>query len=166
MPSVSYFLSLLLDPRGRTSRTGLLITGGVVLLLESGLSLSHGATSFETFSMAWVIKAAALWIGVVGVIKRLHDANFGATWILAGMAGLCMWSAIIAFGILLMFGGAALEPGSFGYVIIFAIIMLPAIGVTLWLHLTPGDPYTNRYGAVPQIQGLGAKVSADTKHIA
>jgi uncharacterized membrane protein YhaH (DUF805 family) len=97
----------------------------------------------------WPMKALALWVGTIGLIKRLHDVGRSAWWVLAGMAGLCIWCAVVAVVIGLMFGASALVPGSIGYIVLLGLIMLPAIGVTFWLHLEPGDPFPNRFGQPP-----------------
>jgi uncharacterized membrane protein YhaH (DUF805 family) len=107
------------------------------------------------------MKALALWVGTIGLIKRLHDVGRSAWWVLAGMAGLCIWCAVVAVVIGLMFGSAAFMPGSTGYIVLLGLVMLPAIGATFWLHLEPGDPFSNRFGP-PSAHALEAKQETST----
>jgi uncharacterized membrane protein YhaH (DUF805 family) len=151
----SHWISVLLDPRGRTDRAGLLASASLMLGIEAFFVVAlpeHGGIPVYL----WPLKALALWVGTIGLIKRLHDVGRRAWWILAGMAGLCIWCAIVAVVIGMMFGTAAFVPGSSGYTVLLGLVLLPAIGVTFWLHLEPGDPFPNRFGQ-PPAQAPGSK---------
>jgi uncharacterized membrane protein YhaH (DUF805 family) len=132
---------LLFDPRGRVSRQDLLAAATVMLALDIGLA---GAMDG---SAVYAVKGLAYWIGCVGVIKRLHDVGKTGWWLLWGAGLMCIWSAILGFGIVLTGGFETLQPASVGYIALLASLMIPALGMTLWLHLAPGEPARNRYGA-------------------
>ncbi len=133
---------MLFDPRGRADRVDMLIAAGIVVVVEAGLALS----GLEDNLFAWLAKGCALWIGIAVSAKRLHDLGYSAWWLAAGAAGLCMWSAFLAFGFLIFLGPAELEQGSFGLAALFGLIMLPAVGIGLWLHLAEGETLANRFG--------------------
>jgi uncharacterized membrane protein YhaH (DUF805 family) len=146
----SYWTSLLLDPRGRTSRTGLFASASLMLGIEAFLLMALPEQG-DIPVYLWPMKTFSLWVGVIGLIKRLHDVGRSAWWIFAGMAGLCIWCAIVAAVIGMMAGTAAFVPGSSWYTAMLGLVMLPAIGVTFWLHLEPGDPFPNRFGQPPEL---------------
>jgi uncharacterized membrane protein YhaH (DUF805 family) len=141
--------SMLFDPRGRLGRLGLLISATAMLGLEAlVLALSPGGAEALPAAL-WPLKIMALWIGTAALIKRLHDVDLSGWWVLAGAAGLCIWTAVLAVVFVLGAGAQSLDAGTFGYIALTGLVMLPAIGVTLWLHLAPGLPHANRFGAVP-----------------
>jgi uncharacterized membrane protein YhaH (DUF805 family) len=145
----SHWTTLLLDPRGRTGRTGLLASASLMLGIEVFFLLALPEQSDRIPVYLWPIKALALWVGTIGLIKRLHDVGRSAWWVLVGMAGICIWCAVVAIVVGLLLGAAALVPGSTGYTILLGLVMLPAIGMAFWLHLEPGDPSPNRFGPLP-----------------
>jgi uncharacterized membrane protein YhaH (DUF805 family) len=145
----SHWICLLLDPRGRIGRVGLFASASLMLGIEALLIIAFPEQGDGLPVYLWPMKTLALWVGTIGIIKRLHDVGRSAWWVLAGMAGLCIWCAVVAIIISLLFGAAALVPGSTGYIILLGLIILPAIGVTFWLHLEPGDPFPNRFGQAP-----------------
>jgi uncharacterized membrane protein YhaH (DUF805 family) len=145
----SHWMSLFLDPRGRIGRVGLFASASLMLGIEAFLLVATPEQADGLPVYLLPMKALALWVGTIGLIKRLHDVGRSAWWVLAGMAGLCIWCAVVALVVSLLFGAAALVPGSTGYVILLGLVMLPAIGVTFWLHLEPGDPFPNRFGQPP-----------------
>jgi uncharacterized membrane protein YhaH (DUF805 family) len=149
MIHASYWTTLLLDPRGRTSRSGLLASASLMLGVEAVLIMGLAGQSDSLPVYLWPMKALALWLGTIGLIKRLHDVGRSAWWVLAGMAGLCIWCAVVAVVVGLSLGSGAFLPGSTGYLVMLGLVMLPAIGVTFWLHLEPGDPFPNRFGPPP-----------------
>jgi uncharacterized membrane protein YhaH (DUF805 family) len=138
--------TLLLDPRGRMGRTDLLVSATAVLAIEGALALLGPAEAVGSWPVL-AAKACSLWIGVAALIKRLHDVGRSGWWALAAAAALCIWTAVLAFGLVIVLGADAFVPGSFGQTAMLALLLLPALGFTLWLHLAPGDPSTNRFGA-------------------
>jgi uncharacterized membrane protein YhaH (DUF805 family) len=138
------FASLLADPRGRASRQDMLAAAAVMTALDFGLgSLAEGPALYA-------VKAAAYWIVAVGVIKRLHDIGHSGWWLAGGLSAMCMWSAVVGLTVGLAAGIEALQPGSLIYVGMLAVLLLPALGMTLWLHLAPGQPGVNRHGPEPE----------------
>jgi uncharacterized membrane protein YhaH (DUF805 family) len=149
MIPISDVLSMLFDPRGRLGRLGLLVSATAMLGLEAlVLTLSPGAGEALPATL-WPLKIVALWIGIAALIKRLHDVDLSGWWVLAGAAGLCIWTAVLAFLFVFGAGAQSLDAGTFGYIALTGLVMLPAIGAALWLHLAAGLPYANRFGPVP-----------------
>jgi uncharacterized membrane protein YhaH (DUF805 family) len=144
--------SLLADPRGRMSRQDLLVAATFMTVLDFGLgSLAEGPALYA-------IKVVAYWIVAVGVVKRLHDIGHSGWWLAGGLSIICMWSAVIGLSVGLIVGVEALQPGSPIYVGMLAVLLLPALGMTLWLHLAPGEPGMNRHG--PEPEGILAGIVA------
>jgi uncharacterized membrane protein YhaH (DUF805 family) len=140
MTQVAALAMLLLDPRGRIGRRDLLLAACAVL----GIELLLMAPSNEMIAL--LAKSLALWIGSAAIIKRLHDLGRSGCWLPAGLGGLCMWTALLATGFLVTAGSDAFVPGKPGYAALSGLVMLPAIGMGLWLHLTQGDVAANRFG--------------------
>jgi uncharacterized membrane protein YhaH (DUF805 family) len=142
-----YWLRLLVDPRGRIGRFGLLVSASLMLAVEAMLIIMTPDLASGLPPYLWPLKALELWVGAAALIKRLHDVGRSGWWVLGGMAGICIWSAVVALVFVFVIGAEAFQPGSTGYAMLLGILMLPALGATLWLHLAPGDPFTNQYGA-------------------
>jgi len=140
MTHVAALAMLVLDPRGRIGRRDLLLAASAVL----GIELLLIAPSNEMIAL--LAKSFALWIGSAAIIKRLHDMGRSGWWLPASIGGLCMWTALLALGLMLLAGSDAFIPGKAGYVALSGLIMLPVIGLSLWLHLTEGDTASNRFG--------------------
>jgi uncharacterized membrane protein YhaH (DUF805 family) len=156
-------LKVLFDPRGRLSRSGLLISATVLLVIELFV-LAHAPQPPASLPLPLIIlKGLAIWIGVAGIIKRLHDADASGWWLLAGAGCLCVWSAVLAFGAVFTVGVEVFNPAASSHVILLGLLLLPALGMALWLHLAPGTSVANRYGAVPT--GLIAVNSAAKPHV-
>jgi uncharacterized membrane protein YhaH (DUF805 family) len=132
---------VLLDPRGRIGRRDLLLSACVVLSLEFLLLMPSSEV------IAVPAKGLALWIAMAALIKRLHDLDYSGWWVPAGLGGLCIWTALLAMVSLLTVGQDAFLPGTTANLVLLGLIMLPAAGITLWLHLSQGDAAANRYGA-------------------
>ncbi len=154
----THWLSLLVDPRGRIGRFGLLVSASLMLGVEALILLLAPDQSAGLPLAFWPLKALGFWVGTTALIKRLHDVGKSGWWVLGGMAGLCMWSAVVALVFVFLLGGQAFQPGSAGHVMLLGILMLPALGATLWLHLAPGEPYANRFGQPP---AASAKPASD-----
>ncbi len=126
------------------SRQDLLLAATLMLAVDVGLASSADGL------VEYALKAAAYWIGGVGVIKRLHDVGRSGWWLLGGAAAVCIWAAVIGLGIGFTVGLESLQPGTLGYIALLAAVMLPALGMTLWLHLTSGEVGINRFGPEPE----------------
>ncbi len=133
--------ALLLDPRGRIGRRDLLVSVTAMLGIEALLLLPAPEM------IAVPGKALALWIGTAAIIKRLRDIGLSGWWAPAGFGGLCMWTALLALGSLVVAGSDVLSPGTLANTALLGLVILPAVGMTLWLHLLPGDTAANRFGA-------------------
>lgn len=146
-------LGLLVDPRGRLTRSGFLVgaTAALCLWVIAGFQSVDDVSSLSF----WMTRALPLWMILVCVIKRLHDADRSGWWILAGLGGSCIWMTVVGFTGLLVLGNAAFLPGSVSATILAAILGLPIFGMVLWLHLIPGDAYRNLYGPVSAGGHLG-----------
>jgi uncharacterized membrane protein YhaH (DUF805 family) len=134
---------LLFDPRGRASRQDLLVAACIMLTVDMLLAAAADGVAL------YALKALAYWIGCVGIIKRLHDVGRSGWWLSGGAGVLCMWAAVLGLGIGFTVGIEALQPGASAYLILLALLMLPALGITLWLHLAEGEKGMNRFGAEP-----------------
>ncbi len=142
----THWLTLLVDPRGRIGRFGLLVSATLMLAVEALLLILTPEQADGLPVYLWPLKAFELWVGLAAMIKRLHDVGRSGWWVLGGMAGICIWSAVVAVVFVFVLGGQAFQPGSAGYVMLLGILMLPALGLAFWLHLAPGDPFPNHYG--------------------
>jgi uncharacterized membrane protein YhaH (DUF805 family) len=132
----------LLDPRGRFSRSDMLsIAIGMVIFEVIAAQFPANSEILVKFLYAMVI-----WIGIAATMKRLHDTGHSGWWLLGGAAFLCMWTAVIAIGGLFILGREVLSPGSSGHFMTLGLVMLPAIAMTLWLHVAKGVAYKNQYG--------------------
>lgn len=150
MPSHIHFALQLLDPRGRCDRKGFLTAAGALLALQAtavlGLWLSE--TAFDSGIVA-AGNLAFLWLGYAAVSKRLHDIGRSAWWVPGGILAWVLGATIAAVGVVLFAGPQVLEPGRPGYWVVFAVMMLPLLGIALWLHFAAGEPGANRYGPAP-----------------
>ncbi len=144
-----HWLSFLLDPRGRIGRFGLLVSATLMLAVEALLLVMTPEQADGLPFYLWPLKTLELWVGMTALIKRLHDVGRSGWWVLGGMAGICIWSAVVAVVFVFVLGGQAFQPGSTGFVTLLGILMLPALGLAFWLHLAPGDPFANHYGPPP-----------------
>jgi uncharacterized membrane protein YhaH (DUF805 family) len=149
---------VLFDPRGRSNRQSLLIAASVVVMLEIGLMIVPVVPSADWLSPVSAIKGVMIWICCASVIKRLHDLDISGWWLPGGMALACMWTAAVAVLSMLVGGSAVLQANNTTAAIVLGLVMMPVLGATLWLHLTPGSPVINRFGA-PERQEQGAKTS-------
>jgi uncharacterized membrane protein YhaH (DUF805 family) len=142
-------LKILFDPRGRLSRVGLLISASFLMAIELFVLANAPQPPAALPVPFMALKGLALWIGLVGIIKRMHDAEVSGWWVLAGAGGLCAWSAVLAVGAVFTVGVEVFNPAASSHVVLLGLILLPAVGMAMWLHLAPGTVTHNRYGPVP-----------------
>ena len=155
MSPFSRIMAMLFDPRGRSNREDLLFA--VVLLVGSAFAVSVAMPKeIQPASPFYIgLKGIVFWTSCVVLIRRLHDCGLSA-WIFTGALGVvCMWSAVVALSALFIFGKSILVPTSYGHAYVLGLIIMPAIGAALWLHLQVGALHTNRFGAPSP--GLWAK---------
>ena len=156
----------LADPRGRCSRQGFLVVAiGLIasqlllgaLLAITGISLT-GAASL-------VVNLAIFGLGLSACIQRLHDMNKRAWVIPAAIAGWMAVTFTVALIVFMLTDDGFMSQGTWGYAMIFAMMMIPAFGGLLWLHTAPGQGSANRFGPVPGRNGF-AKAPAKTPVVA
>ena len=154
-PRHRFTLAELADPRGRCSRQGFLVVAigliasqlllGAVLAI-TGISLT-GAASL-------VVNLAIFGLGLSACIQRLHDTNKRAWVIPAAIAGWMVVTFTVALIVFMLTDDGFMSQGTWGYAVIFAMMMVPAFGGLLWLHTAPGQPSANRFGPVPGRNGF------------
>lgn len=169
LPSVQQISGLLLqlaDPRGRCNRQGLFNVSlgclafqvGIWALLKlAGIELSDAA--------AFMLNAPVLWIGTAVCAKRLHDIGFKGWLIPVAFVGWIIATLVFSFVIALVFGPAALVPGSLAYTALFMTIFMPALGALLWLHATAGMQTENAFGPVPSAFGLSMPATQNIGYV-
>jgi uncharacterized membrane protein YhaH (DUF805 family) len=148
MSPFSQIVTTLFDPRGRTSREELLVAAAILVGLELLAASFLPTEGYLTSPLYVCLKSAILWVGFVALIRRLHDCGLSGWTLLGAMAALCMWTAIVALSGLFFLGRNILFPESPGYSVVLGLIMMPAIGATLWMHLQTGELHRNRFGDV------------------
>jgi uncharacterized membrane protein YhaH (DUF805 family) len=125
------------------SRQDLLAAATLMLLIDVAIAgLASGAALYA-------VKAVAYWIGGVGIVKRLHDIGRSGWWLPAGAGAMCVWAAVLGLFMGFVVGMDGLQPGAPTYIALLAALMLPAMGITLWLHLAKGEVGANRFGPEP-----------------
>jgi uncharacterized membrane protein YhaH (DUF805 family) len=150
-------LKQLFDPRGRLGRAEMLLLAAVLIGLEITAAVITQQAGESGAAFVFVLKSLMVIIGLSATIKRLHDMGYSGWWVLGGAGILCMWTAIVAIGGLFMMGREVLQPGSAGHLAILGLVMLPAVGMTLWLHVATGETYKNEYGH-PSVSILNPQV--------
>jgi uncharacterized membrane protein YhaH (DUF805 family) len=147
MMSFRDVLHALFIPRGRAGRSELLVVAGVLL----GLQLSLAGVDIAGLNVPDVANYAVTtlvgWVGLVATIRRLHDIGYSAWWVPGALCALCIWSVGVALLAVMIFGAGAIRPEQTTYIFILGVLMLPLLGLTLWLHLSGSDPLPNRFGA-------------------
>ena len=165
-PRHRFTLADLANPRGRCSRQGFLVVAiGLIasqlllgaLLAITGISLT-GAASL-------VVNLAIFSLGLSACIQRLHDMDKRAWVIPAAIAGWMAVTFTVALIVFMLTDDGFMSQGTWGYAMIFAMMMIPAFGGLLWLHTAPGQPIANRFGPVPGRNGF-AKAPAKTPVVA
>jgi uncharacterized membrane protein YhaH (DUF805 family) len=147
--------SNLFDPRGRVDRKGLFWLAMALLvcqgLLATLIMIDHSGPAMVA---AVAVKAVLLWIGLVALIKRLHDIGLSAVWIPIGLFAIIVWSNLAALGLTFTVGLDALNPlrPEFGFT--FGLCLVPPFGGLLWLHFAKGHAAPNRYGVPPGPSGF------------
>lgn len=147
MPLASALAVHLVDPRGRSSRRDFLLAAiglfGLQLAFFALVWSLHGTIEGMTVLPA---NLAFCWMAFCAISRRLHDLGRSAwlmplaasAWIAAGLA--------VALAIALVAGPRAVRPGSAGFWITFAILLVPPLVTALWLHTAEGQGESNRYG--------------------
>jgi len=161
MSAVPFIVSLA-DPRGRYDRRGLLIVAGAMLAVEAVAAALVVWAGVELDNAALlVVKLACVWLATTVVIKRLHDLGLPGWRMLWAALAVTAWAFVVALGLMLWLGDAAMETGAIGYNLTLAGTVLPILLATLWLHFARGERGPNRYGPEPAGWGFSHPGTGD-----
>lgn len=143
------------DPRGRVNRSGLLLLAAVMVGAQGSLLCARFVTGVQPGQVIeFLFGGGFFWLGYVALSKRLHDISCGVQCVAIGIAAIAVTSVAAAIMIAAVAGEDTLLPGAPGYLAIAAVIFLPTLAATVWIHCAPGDPHSNRYGPVPGASGF------------
>jgi uncharacterized membrane protein YhaH (DUF805 family) len=152
--------ALMIDPRGRCNRQAMtvLTVAFVVIQLVSMLVANAIGGDFGV-ALFWIINAPIMVLGLVAVVKRLHDINLSGFWAPAACT-LWIMAAFVATLVLTLIVGsdrmtAVVEEKSALYWLVFSFVFVPAFGGFIWLHSTPGTTGSNHFGPMPGDDGFG-----------
>src|SRR5262245_15451684 len=149
------------DPRDRCNRKGLLLAAAILLTLQVVIGLALTAAGIDLASpMLLPIDVAFCWVAFALIAKRLHDLGRSAWWIPAAVliwliAIVCLAGAIVLSG-----DPDMLAPGTTGYWVTFATMLMPLLVAAIWLHVTPGNAGSNRFGPEPTAHGFSMPADA------
>ena len=106
----------LFDPRGRSSRAGLMKVAALLMAADLVLVAVLAATGASFAGPAAVaFKLASVWLATVGVARRLHDLDLSAWWLAKALAALIGWSILVSFSLLSTYTAAqVLDPAGRG----------------------------------------------------
>lgn len=163
---MSKFLQLVpmvLDPRGRCNRKGLLVLMLVTLLIQAlagaavfGLGLSL------TGPVALVIKLAFVWVAISASIQRLHDTGRSGWWLLAAvvflLVWLSLWGGFIPLFVGTTYGFEHIQLYSPFFFVCIAMGYAPVVASALWLHFKKGQSGPNRFGPEPDDSGFARRL--------
>jgi uncharacterized membrane protein YhaH (DUF805 family) len=148
-PSLRFVLQLV-DPRGRFDRVDFI--WAAITLMGAQLAFAFGLWITGASLMGWrgfVANVVFAWLGYCAISKRLHDLGHGNWWLLGRVLLWLAGATTAALVIALVGGPAALEMGTPAFWTTFAALMVPPLGLALWLHLARGEPAANPYGPAP-----------------
>jgi len=153
MPSPLSLL-LVLDPRGRCNRKGLLVAALALLAIQIAAALVLWLEpSLVGHPVMLALKLLLLQAAICAAAQRLHDTGRSAWWIPAAIAGLFVWGLAFCWGLMYWLPIQAMQPGAQGFVMLTIAISIPTFAMLMWLHFAPGEARANRFGPVPD--GLG-----------
>lgn len=151
----------ILDPRGRVNRTGLLLLAAVMLGAQASLHGARYVTGVQPVPLIeYLFGVGLFWLGYVALSKRLHDIGCGVQCVATGITAVAVTSVAVAIMIAAVAGEDALLPGAPGYLAVAAVVFLPTLAATVWIHCAPGDPQSNRFGPVPGDSGFARQDKA------
>jgi uncharacterized membrane protein YhaH (DUF805 family) len=154
-------LQVVLDPRGRCNRKGLLLAAAILLALQAAVALAlWGAGLDLTGHLAMAASAAFCWIGFALISKRLHDLGRSSWWIPGAM--LVWLAAIVCLAVAIVLTGDPdlLATGTPSYWLTLSAMLLPLVMTALWLHTAAGQPGDNRFGPEPTDHGFSMPAHA------
>lgn len=150
MPFAHHLALQLVDPRGRANRRDFLHAAIALFALQC-LCLA-GITLFDPQAQGlWLlpVNLAFAYMACAATSRRLHDLGRSAWWMPAAVALWIVTGFVIAFGLALIVGHHALAPGAPGFWLTFACLLAAPLAGALWLHITPGDGGSNKFGPAP-----------------
>jgi uncharacterized membrane protein YhaH (DUF805 family) len=152
--------TLMIDPRGRCNRQAMtVLTVAFVIIQLASMVLANAIGGDIGVALFWTINAPILVVGLVAVVKRLHDIGLSGWWAPAA-ATLWIVAAFIAALVMVLIAGPdrmtkAVEEGGALYWLVFSFVFVPAFGGFIWLHSTPGTAGSNDFGPLPGNDGFG-----------
>lgn len=150
MSASAQFVLQLADPRGRSDRTD--FVWAAVTLFAAQAAFALGLLVMDASFVGWrgaLANIAFCWLGYAAISRRLHDTGRSSWWLLSAIMAWLACAVAVAVVAALVAGPDALEMGTRGFWLTFAVLMLPPLGLALWLHLAEGESCANRYGPVP-----------------
>ena len=146
----------LFDPRGRSSRAGLMKVAALLMAADLVLVAVLAATGASFAGPAAVaFKLASVWLATVGVARRLHDLDLSAWWLAKALAALIGWSILVSFSLLSTYTAAqVLDPAGRVFWLNLAATTAPVLVALAWLHMARGSTNANRYGSAPGASGF------------
>lgn len=152
--------SLMVDPRGRCNRQAMtVLTVAFVVIQVLSMLVANAIGGDLGVAIFWIVNAPIMVLGLVAVVKRLHDIGISALWAPAACS-LWILAAFVATLALTMIVGpdrmtVIVEEKSALYWVVFSFVFVPAFGGFIWLHVTPGTTGSNQFGPLPGPDGFG-----------
>jgi uncharacterized membrane protein YhaH (DUF805 family) len=154
-PRHRFTLSELANPRGRCSRQGFLVVALGLIAMQLLIGAVCALTGMDLTGVpSLAINLAIFGLGLSACVQRLHDLGLRAWVILAAIACWLTVAFVAGLGLFLVTEDGFMDPGTVGYGIVLAMMMVPAFGGLLWLHTAPGQAEPNRFGPVPGRNGF------------
>jgi uncharacterized membrane protein YhaH (DUF805 family) len=152
--------ALMIDPRGRCNRQAMtMLTVAFVVIQIGSMVLANAIGGDIGVALFWAINAPILVIGLVAVVKRLHDIGLSGLWAPAACTLWIMAAFVATLAMTLIVGAdrmaTVVEEKGFLYWVVFSFVFVPAFGGFIWLHSAPGTPGSNPFGPVPGNDGFG-----------
>ncbi|MET0606487.1 MAG: DUF805 domain-containing protein [Beijerinckiaceae bacterium] len=161
--TITQFLHCFLDPRGRASRKGFLVSVAFAILVETiGASLIWLAGVNPGSAAIVTLKVLFVWVSLVAVAKRLRDLG-QSLWLVPGAVALqLLWVRILVVAMYVSFGPERLNPDTDIYFAMLIGCTIPIVAAALWLQISEGEASANRHGAPPRGLGFSDPESASS----
>ncbi|MEO0731090.1 MAG: DUF805 domain-containing protein [Pseudomonadota bacterium] len=147
---------LLVDPRGRINRKGLLAVAVPLVFTQLALYAMFGVYGLNAHNSWMVFCCELVFVAMALVLaaKRLHDCDMSAWWIPGALAIVVALISLCSFAFLYTLGAASLQHGHIGYVVTVGANVALMLVALLWLHCKQGTPGDNRFGPAPDGFGV------------